>query len=116
MKSSLTNYLRSYRQKAHLTQDEVAFLMGGTHGSTITRHEEYARTPTLQTALAYAAIYSEDPRTLFAGVFEERQRLCRKRAGALLERLSEERKTEIGGFLEALRGGSASYYVPCEGD
>ncbi len=114
MKESLPNYLRSYRQKAGLTQDEVAFLMGGTHGSTITRHEEYLRMPALVTALGYAAIYQEDPRVLFAGRFEGRQRLVRKRADTLLAKLPVERGARVGGFLQHLLDDPASYLVPCD--
>lgn len=116
MKESLPNYLRSYRQKAGLTQDEIAFLMGGTHGSTITRHEEYVRVPALETALGYAAIYQEDPRVLFAGRFEGRQRLVRRRADVLLAKLATGRGEQIGGFLQDLVHNPASYLVPCDPD
>jgi len=116
MNDSLSNYLRSYRQKAGLTQDEVAFLMGGTHGSTITRHEEYLRVPTLDTALGYATIYGDDLRTLFAGRFERRQRLVRRRADALLGQLPVRRGAQVGPFLQALLDDPASHLVPCEQD
>ena len=116
MNNPLLNYLRSYRQKAALTQDEVAFLMGGTHGSTITRHEEYLRVPSLSTALRYAAVYREDPRVLFAGRFAEEERSVRKRAETLLERIADEDPSPRQIFLHALSFDADSYYVPCQAD
>jgi len=114
MKESLPNYLRSYRQKSGLTQDEIAFLMGGTYGSTITRHEEYVRITTLETAFGYAAIYREDPRVLFAGLYEGRLRLVMRRADTLLAKLPSDRGSQIGGFLQGLINDPDSYLVPCD--
>ena len=86
---SLPNYLRSFRQKAHLTQEDIAFLHGLKHGTTITRHEESLRDPSLAAVLRYSAIYSADPRELFAGSFEREVAKVRERAMKLLARLPE---------------------------
>ena len=115
MNKPLHNYLRSYRQKASLTQDELAFLLGGSHGSTITRHEEYLRVPSLTTALRYAAVYREDPRVLFAGRYAEEEKRVRTRATILLERIASEKPNSRQGFLHGhLLEVSFFDFVSCE--
>jgi len=76
----LNNYLRSYRRRQHLTQDEVAFLLGGECGTKISRYERERRLPPLGTALAYEAILGVPIRELFAGRFEKVEREVRRRA------------------------------------
>lgn len=114
MNNPLLNYLRSYRQKSALTQDEVAFLLGGSHGSTITRHEEYLRVPSLTTALRYSAVHREDPRILFAGRFKEEERLVKAQAQKLLNNLEDEEISARKSFLNSLAYDSLSYLVPCD--
>lgn len=112
----LPNYLRSYRRKAGLTQEAVAFLLGGTHGSTINRHEEGNRLPSLKTALRYAAVFSSDPRTMFGGHAQDAHRLVQKRAALLLEKLGSRVQEHEQHFLEHLAYEPDSYLVPCERD
>ena len=72
--SPLPNYLRINRKRISLTQEEVAFLLGVKgmdRGGKVSRDESYARTPTLETALAYEAIYGKPVRELFAGLYEQ---------------------------------------------
>ena len=71
--SSLPNYLRTYRKRSALSQEEVAFLLGTkglNKGTKVSRDEHYARTPTLEDALAYEVIYGRPVRELFAGLYE----------------------------------------------
>jgi len=71
---SLPNYLRSNRKQFSLSQEEVAFLLGVRgmdKGGKVSRDENYSRTPTLETALAYEAIYGKPIRELFAGLYEQ---------------------------------------------
>src|SRR5881227_3237850 len=49
----LPNYIRTYRKRSCLTQDEVAFLLGSKSGASVSRHERFKQTPDLQTLLAY---------------------------------------------------------------
>ena len=119
MNSSLSNYLRSHRQKAHLTQGEVAFLLGAKHGTTTTRHEEYLRAPSLNTALKYSAVFRLDPRILFAGRFERMESEVIERAKALLETLPEtpdHPDSPKRDFLYRLAFNPDVYYQPCEDD
>jgi transcriptional regulator with XRE-family HTH domain len=72
--SSLPNYLRSKRKAISLSQEEVAFLLGMKgmeRGNKVSRDENYSRIPTLETALAYEAIYGKSIRELFAGLYEQ---------------------------------------------
>jgi transcriptional regulator with XRE-family HTH domain len=85
------NYLRTYRKRLSLSQEEVAFLLGVKgmdKGIKVSRDENCAREPSLETALAYEAIYGRPVRELFAGLFEkiegevaERARVLRHRQG-----------------------------------
>src|ERR1700733_11203080 len=71
---SLPNYLRTQRKQIALSQEEVAFLLGVNgldKGGKVSRDENYLRTPTLETALAYEAIYGKPIRELFAGLYEQ---------------------------------------------
>jgi transcriptional regulator with XRE-family HTH domain len=84
--SSLPNYLRTHRNRAALSQEEVAFLLGlkgMEKGSKVSRDEQLARTPNLETALAYAAIYDVPVKELFAGMYEEIEQAVAQRAKLL---------------------------------
>jgi transcriptional regulator with XRE-family HTH domain len=70
---SLPHYLRTSRKQISLSQEEVAFLLGVKgmdRGGKVSRDESHARVPTLETALAYEAIYGKPIRELFAGPYE----------------------------------------------
>ncbi len=75
----LKNYLRMYRKKAALTQVEIAYLLGCKDGARVSRYERFKSLPTLETALAYEAIFRIPVRDLFAGVFEEVERKTLRR-------------------------------------
>ena len=67
----LPNYLRTYRKRAGLSQEEVAFLLGCQDGHKASRYELRKRKPNLETVLAYELIFGTPARELFAGVFED---------------------------------------------
>lgn len=90
MSVPLHNYLRTYRKRAHLSQDDVAFLLGGEVGTTVSRHEVGSRIPSLETALAYEAVLGAPIRELFAGKYTAAESLVRERAGALLARVQRQ--------------------------
>jgi transcriptional regulator with XRE-family HTH domain len=88
----LDNYLRMYRKRAGLSQDEVGFLLGGKSGRSGTiasRHEQFRRRPSLETALACEAIYGVPVSELFAGVSERAEDMVRRRARVLSKRLGK---------------------------
>jgi transcriptional regulator with XRE-family HTH domain len=84
--ASLSNYLRSNRKKAALSQEEVAFLLGGigqSKASRISRYESCSREPSLSTALAYEMIYGKPVQELFAGLYEQVEQKVARRARIL---------------------------------
>jgi len=75
----LGQYIKMYRLRSGLSQDEVAFLLGGsrTGGSKISRYELNRRLPPLETALGLEAVLGAPVRDLFKGEYlkvEERVR------------------------------------------
>lgn len=85
----LNNYLRSYRRRNRLSQDEIAFLLGGKCGTRISRYETECRLPSLETALAYEAILGVPVRELFAGRFEKVDKEVKERALLLVRERKE---------------------------
>lgn len=87
--SSLSNYLRTNRKRAALSQEEVAFLLGingPNKAAKVCRDENFVREPTLQTALAYEAIYDRPVRELFAGQYQRIEQDVATRAKILAHR------------------------------
>lgn len=115
-RTKLDNYLRAYRKRSGLSQDEVAYLLGSETGSKVSRYEHYRR-PSLDTALSYEVIFrlfDIPTRQLFAGRYQKVERLIRKRAARLQERIQARpkvpsRKLET---LEAIRKIAPSAPLP----
>ena len=90
--ASLPNYLRTNRKRLKLSQEEVAFMLGGigeSKGSKVSRDESFVREPGLRAALAYEVIYGKPIRELFAGLHEEIRRDVATRAKILSFRKGE---------------------------
>lgn len=84
--ASLPNYLRTNRKRLALSQEEVAFLLGGTgenKGSKVSRDESFDREPDLRAALAYGLIYGQPIQDLFAGLYEQVRQEMEERAKIL---------------------------------
>jgi transcriptional regulator with XRE-family HTH domain len=84
--ASLPNYLRTNRTRLALSQEEVAFMLGGTgesKGSKVSRDESFDREPGLRAALAYEVMYGKPVRELFAGLYEEVEQDVARRAKLL---------------------------------
>lgn len=84
---TLSNYLRTFRMRAGLSQDEVAALLGVAGGSEVSRHETFRRLPTLTTALRYEAIFGVPVRELFAGEYQKVETDLQARAQELADRI-----------------------------
>jgi transcriptional regulator with XRE-family HTH domain len=82
----LENYLRTYRRRAGLSQDEMAFLLGARSGTMASRYDRFKRMPGLETALAYEAIFGIPTRELFAGIYQRAERNAHRRARILQKR------------------------------
>jgi transcriptional regulator with XRE-family HTH domain len=84
----LPNYLRTYRKRAGLSQDEVAFLLGCQSGTKASRYERRTRKPNLETILAYEVLFGAPARELFAGIFENVEQATLKRPRILAQKLN----------------------------
>lgn len=89
MSHRLQNYLRTYRKRAGLSQDEVAFLLGCQSGTKVSRYERLVRQPTLQTAFAYQVFFGVSPHELFAGIFQQVERRTKRRIRLLTQKFSK---------------------------
>jgi len=65
----LHNYLKTYRRRAGLSQDELAYLLGCADGAKVSRYERRERQPSLETLLAYQVLLGPDASELFAGLY-----------------------------------------------
>jgi DNA-binding XRE family transcriptional regulator len=85
----LPNYIRTYRKRAHLTQRDVAFLLGAKNSASVCRHERLEQTPNLQTLLAYEILFGTPVRNLFGGMHQdiEQNLICRIRL--LIQKLAK---------------------------
>ena len=82
----LPNYLRANRKRLALSQDEVAFLLGAQTGTKVCRYERFVREPSLETALAYEAIFKTSASELFGGLYQKVEREVAERAKKLAAR------------------------------
>ena len=79
----------------------MAFLLGVNgmeKGIKVSRDENHAREPSLQTALAYEAIYGTPVRNLFAGLYEQVERQVGAQAKFLRHRRTEKPKPKRDGL------------------
>jgi DNA-binding XRE family transcriptional regulator len=105
--AKLPNYIRTHRKHAHLTQNEVAFLLGSKTSANICRHERLERVPNLQTLLAYEILFATPVRCLYSGVHQDVEQKLMYRIRLLIHKLAKSgqsrvkaRKIEIlNGFL-----------------
>ncbi len=99
MSSSLHNYLRTYRKRSSLSQQEVAFLLGSTERAKVSRYEQGHRLPPLRTALALAAIFDVSIAVLFGGIQEQVKRNIAERVGMLRSELEHKHGPGRGAAL-----------------
>ncbi|HQU07582.1 MAG TPA: helix-turn-helix transcriptional regulator [Candidatus Paceibacterota bacterium] len=104
------NYIRAYRKRAGLSQDELALLLGCRSGTKVSRYERHARTPTLETALACQAIFGVPVHELFPGMYREVEQVTHARAQTLARQLRStpgtplpERKAQLLDMMGAPR-------------
>jgi transcriptional regulator with XRE-family HTH domain len=84
----LSNYLRVYRKRLGLSQNEVAFLLGWRNASQPSRYEHFSRIPTLRTALALAVIFQVSVSDLFSGEYQKVENAVCRQAQRLETRLT----------------------------
>ena len=102
MAARIISYLRTYRKRGGLTQDEMAFLLGCQSGAKLSRFERLARQPNLETALACQVVFGIPAHELFPGVFAEVERTVTERAHVLSGRLQAKRGRPHSGLRQKL--------------
>ena len=85
----LPSYLRTHRKRSALSQRELAYLLGATSGSKISRCERRVRYPDFETALAFHVIFRTTVPALFPGALDKVRRRVRRRARRLARELGE---------------------------
>ncbi|MBI5434898.1 MAG: helix-turn-helix transcriptional regulator [Planctomycetes bacterium] len=83
----LANYLRMYRKRGGFTQREVAFLLGATHRSKVSRYERGVRSPSFATIVGYEVIFQASAAQLFSGAYAKVAADVRSRARQLSKRV-----------------------------
>jgi transcriptional regulator with XRE-family HTH domain len=88
MGKKLPNYLRVYRQKTGLSQQDMAYLVGSRIGGVkVCRYERRQREPNLKNAIAFEIVLGTAMRELFAGTFDEVRKRIERRADVLVHKL-----------------------------
>jgi transcriptional regulator with XRE-family HTH domain len=87
MKKKLDCYLRSYRRRWGLTQDELAVLLGCKTGAVISRLERHSRQPSLEAAYALEVLFGTAPIELFPGLHAKVKKNVIARARELYDEL-----------------------------
>src|SRR5262245_12890275 len=112
MSNKLENYLRTYRKRSGLSQDEVGFLLGGQNGTKVSRYERFGRKPNLETLLAYEVVFGTPARELFAGAYQKVEKKMSKRAQLLTRKLNRATPTPMATrklqILKAITSGSGT--------
>lgn len=80
--SNAPNYLKIYRKRSTLTQEDIAFLMRIPDYSNISRYEKGQRTPTMELLLVYHHLFE----TSIESFFEPESKII---LAGLLERITE---------------------------
>ena len=103
-----SNYLKTYRKRSHLTQHEMAFLLGDKSAAKISRYENIVRSPKLKALLSYSIVFGISITEIFAEESREISKATRERAQSLLDKFSEKPSNPIMArkisFLKTLCG------------
>lgn len=89
----LPNYLGVNRKRLALSQGEVAFLLGAQNGAKVYRYEMFVREPSLETALAFEAIFKRSVSELFGGLYKKVEREVAERAKILAHKKNPSKPT-----------------------
>lgn len=85
----LRNYLRVQRRRWHLTQEELAFLLGYMNQAMIARLEQEERAVTLAVAHTCEVIFGVTPREMFPALLEGVEERVLARTYDLMDRLKQ---------------------------
>jgi len=104
MEKSVFNYVRTQRQRHGLSTHELAFLLKRAP-SYISQLEYSDGLPSLEIALALQVLFRQEPRHLFAGLYESVEDDIMRRAAQMLSALEgreDRRSVAKREFLESL--------------
>jgi DNA-binding XRE family transcriptional regulator len=88
-RKSHKTHLRMFRRRTGFSQGEVAFLLGGFNGTTVSRHECSGRLPLLNNALMYELIFDVRMRELYPVTYSEARAVVTQRARGLHKQLAK---------------------------
>ena len=71
MAQRLQTYLRTFRKRSALTQEELSVLLGCESGVSVCQYERLKASPSLETALACRAIFDVSVEGLFPGIYQK---------------------------------------------
>jgi transcriptional regulator with XRE-family HTH domain len=86
----LTTYLRTYRRRSGFSQDEIAFLLGGMTGATVSRHENGERIPLLANAMMYEIVFGVPMREIYPTIYVAVQGIVFERARGMRNSIRKE--------------------------
>lgn len=95
MPRPLSNYLRTFRRAAGLTQKDMAYLLSLPNASQVSRIERGIKEPGLRASFAYEIVFHAALRRLFAGLYGEVEKETLKRTKRLLVRLRNASKEQL---------------------
>lgn len=98
----LKNYLRTFRRRTGLTQEEMAYLLGSDCGSKVSRYERRLRQPGVETVFAYEVISGQPAKELFVGDYQVVKTECLRRMRGLLEELASGHQTRRAVYKQKL--------------
>ena len=78
--NAFDNYLRSFRKRSGLSQEELSFLLGSKSGTRISRYECGKREPSLEVLLALEAVFGASVGALYRGKFQKVEEAVQERA------------------------------------
>jgi DNA-binding XRE family transcriptional regulator len=87
MNQTAFNYVRTFRQRYALTEDELASLVSHQSHTPISRIETGRSLPTLGVAIALEVLFKQSPRQMFPGLFESVEDEVMRRAKVFLDDL-----------------------------
>jgi DNA-binding XRE family transcriptional regulator len=105
MNHAAFNYVRTFRQRYALTEDELAYLVCHRSHTRISRIEIGRSAPNLAVALALQVLFRQEPRQMFPGLYEAVEEEVMLRAKSFLDDLegrTDKRSEAKRELLEAL--------------
>jgi len=84
----LQNYLRTHRRRHGLSQADIAMLLGVVSGTKVSRYENLARMPSVDTVFAFEIVFNQPASELFAGRYHAVRLAIQERARRMAEQLT----------------------------